>query len=174
MPTPLASESTRENMPKIRVDSSGVDPDAVVAHGHDPLLAAPLSADTSTRGGASPRNFTALPTRFWSTRLQLARVAVDLGQVADLERRVGLVQARAQVVGYLGHQLAQPRPARCSARPRARSQHRLDQLLCPPDALAQHLQHVRARRSSAPRSSRRTSSAMLATGSRRSCATTSA
>ena len=69
MPVPSVSARARANIPKIRPACSGIDADAVVAHGHDPVRRGPSAADDpDARRGARRGTSTALPTRFCSRR----------------------------------------------------------------------------------------------------------
>ena len=83
----------------------GVDADAVVAHGHDPLVAA------APRGDVDERRLLAaeldrVADEVLQDAAQMARVAVDLGQRAALQLAPAS-QLRAQVLADLGHQRAE-------------------------------------------------------------------
>ncbi len=111
MPVPSVSSLRRENMPKIRPACSGSTPTPLsrTVTTHSSLS---RSAETSTRSGASLRNFTALADEVLQHAPQLTRVAVDLRQRPHVERRAGGHEPRAQVLRHLRHQPAPAPPAR--------------------------------------------------------------
>ena len=151
----------------------GVDADAVVAHRHDPLLAVAQRGDLDPRGVVAAE-LDRVGEQVLQHAAQLARIALDLGQLADLERRAVRSSAgagrrrprpRAAERDRLGAQLAGPRV----------DEHAVDQVAGALGARPQLAQHVGA--TAAPRRAARacaTSIAMPAIGSFRSCATTSA
>ena len=85
----------------------GVDAEAVVAHRHDPFLA------VGDRRDVDPQRRVAAELHRVREQVlqhapQLPRVALDLRQLADLERRARLVEPTVEVLGDLGHELAEP------------------------------------------------------------------
>ena len=92
---PVACRRERANIPKIRSASSGATPTPWSRTRDDPVAVAPRSASTVDRAAApSPRNFDRVADEVLQDAAQQARVAADLGQVADLERRPRLGQPR--------------------------------------------------------------------------------
>ena len=107
IPAPSTRSFARENMLKIRLASAASTPRPLsrIVTTHSWLSG---TDETSIRSGASARNFTAFASRFCSTRRSCRASPWASGSSPHLERRARLVEPPAQVLGDLGHELAEP------------------------------------------------------------------
>jgi len=84
-------------VPREHVEDPGrlarVDAKPVVAHRHDPFLAVAKGAELDPQGGLAAV-LHGVPEEVLQHAPQLPRVALDLGQLADVERRRCALQAR--------------------------------------------------------------------------------
>ena len=134
----------------------------------------PRRAETATRGGASPRNFTALPTRFCSTRRSWRGSPSTSGSAPTSSVAPPLVQAGPQVGGHVAHDVVEGHALALQLARARVGEDAVDQLARALGAVAQQPQDLGDGGSSARRSSSVTRCAIPVIGSRRSWATMSA